>query len=85
MKKSIFEIIMDMQADLNSKNINNDNQISQEVIEKYITFKKWLNDNRAIYPKLSFPVKFSNIIGCQALEDINTFSCISYIPYKLIN
>ena len=35
MKKSIFEIIMDMQADLNSKNTNNDNQISQEVIEKY--------------------------------------------------
>ena len=34
MKKSIFELITDMQVDLNSKNINNDNQISQEVIEK---------------------------------------------------
>ena len=67
MKKSIFEIMTDMQADLNSKNINNDNQISQEVIEKYEIFKKWLNDNGAIYPKLSFPVKFSNIIDSQAL------------------
>ena len=34
MKKSIFEIITDMQADLNPKNNNNDNQISQEVNEK---------------------------------------------------
>ena len=84
MKKSIFELMTDMQADLNSKNINNDNQISQEVIEKYEIFKKWLNDNGAIYPKLSFPVKFSNIIGCQALEDINQNSCIFYIPYKLL-
>jgi hypothetical protein len=84
MKKSIFELMTDMQADLNSKNINNDNQISQEVIEKYEVFKKWLNDNGAIYPKLSFPVKFSNIIGCQALEDINPNSCIFYIPYKLL-
>ena len=46
----------DMQADLNSKNINDDNQISQEIIEKYEIFKKWLNDNNAIYPKLSFQV-----------------------------
>ena len=84
MKKSIFELITDLQADLNSKNINNDNQISQEVIEKYEIFKKWLNDNGAIYPKLSFPVKFSNIIGCQALDDINPNSCIFYIPYKLL-
>ena len=54
MKKSIFELIIDMPGDLNSKNINNDNQISQEIIEKYEILKKWLNDNRAIYPKLSF-------------------------------
>ena len=84
MKKSIFELMTDMQKDLNSKNINKDNLISQEVIEKYEIFKKWLNDNGAIYPKLSFPVKFSNIIGCQALEDINPNSCIFYIPYKLL-
>ena len=84
MKKSIFEIITDMQADLNSKNFNNNSQISQEVIEKYEIFKKWLNDYWVIYPKLSFPVKFSNIIGCRALEDINPNSCIFYIPYKLL-
>ena len=84
MKKSIFEIMTDTQAELNSKNINNDNQISQEVIEKYEIFKKWLNDNGAIYPKLSFPVKFSNKIASQALEDINPNSCIFYIPYKLL-
>jgi hypothetical protein len=46
----------DMQTDVNSKNNNNDNQISQEIIEKYEIFKKWLNDNRAIYPKLSFQI-----------------------------
>ena len=84
MKKLIFEIMTDMQAELNSKNINNNNQISQEVIEKFEIFKKWLNDNGAIYRKLSFPVKFSNIIGCQALEDINPNSYIFYIPYKLL-
>ena len=56
MKKSIFELITDMQADLNSKNINNDNQISQEVIEKYEIFKKWMNNKGTIYRKLSFPV-----------------------------
>ena len=67
MKKSVFEMMTGMQTDLNSKNINNDNQISQEVIEKYVIFKKWLNDNWEIYPKLSFPVKFSNIIDSQAL------------------
>jgi hypothetical protein len=33
-EKTNFEIMTDMQADLNSKNINNDNQISQEIIEK---------------------------------------------------
>ena len=74
----------DTQAELNSKYINNDNQISQEVIEKYEIFKKRLNDNGAIYPKLSFPVKFSNKIGSQALEDINPNSCIFFIPYKLL-
>ena len=57
MKKSIFEKMTDTQAELNSNNINNDNQISQEVIEKYEIFKKCLNDNGAIYPKLTFPVK----------------------------
>jgi hypothetical protein len=34
--------------------------------------------------KVSFPVKFSNINGCQATEDIKQNNCIFYIPYKLL-
>ena len=50
----------------NSKNI----EIPKETMDKYINFKKWLDDNGAIYPKVSFPVKYSNIIRCQVTEDI---------------
>ena len=64
----------------NSKNI----EIPKETMDKYINFKKWLDDNGAIYPKVSFPVKFSNIIGCQATEDIKQNNCIFYFPYKLL-
>ena len=88
MKKSISELITDMQKDLNSSNNSTQNsdkiEIPQETIEKYKIFKKWLDDNGAIYPKLTFPVKFSNIIGCEAIEDINPNTCIFYIPYKLL-
>ena len=85
MKKTIYEMIIDMQNELNSSNISqNNNKISSEILEKYNIFKKWLDDNGAIYPKLTFPVPFSNIIGCQAKEDINSNSCIFYIPYKLL-
>ena len=87
MKKTISELIIDMQKAFNSTNLpenNKNNNISNEVMEKYIIFKKWLDDNGAIYPKLTFPVIFSNIIGCQAKEDINSNSCLLYIPYKLL-
>ena len=74
MKKSIFEIIKDIQKDLNYTNISTQNSensgIPQETLEKYKNFKKWLDDNGAFYQKLSFAVKFSNIIGCKALEGI---------------
>ena len=83
MKKSIFELISDMQNEYNSSN-NNNLKISNEIKQKYNAFKQWLDENGAIYPKLSFPVYFSNIIGCQATEDINSNSCIFYIPYKLL-
>ena len=87
MKKSIFELLSDMQNDINSNTIpeNSKNiEIPKETMDKYINFKKWLDDNGAIYPKVSFPVKFSNIIGCQATEDIKQNNCIFYIPYKLL-
>jgi len=87
MKKSIFELLSDMQNDINSNTIpeNSKNiEIPKEAMDKYINFKKWLDDNGAIYPKVSFPVKFSNIIGCQATEDIKQNNCIFYIPYKLL-
>ena len=35
-------------------------------------------------PEIILSIKFSNIIGCQALEDINPNSSIFYIPYKLL-
>ena len=88
MKKSISELICDMQNDINSQNNLSkhfkDTEIPKETIEKYNIFKKWLDENGAIYPKLSFPVKFANIIGCKASEDINPNTCIFYIPYKLL-
>ena len=87
MRKSIFELLSEMQNDINSNTLpeNSKNiEIPKETMEKYINFKKWLDDNGAIYPKVSFPVKFSNIIGCQATEDIKQNNCIFYIPYKLL-
>jgi hypothetical protein len=88
MKKTFFELIADIQKDLDlSKDIpenKENNKIPKDTIDKYNNFKKWLDENGAIYPKLSLPVKFSNIIGCQAAEDINQNSCIFYIPYKLL-
>ena len=87
MKKTIFEIISDMQNDLNNgkKTPNNNyNDIPKETMEKYINFKKWLDENGAIYPRVEFPKKFFNIIGCQAKEDIKENNCLFYIPYKLL-
>ena len=86
MKKTIFEIISEIQIALNSSNNykEKNNEITKEIIEKYNNFKKWLDKNGVIYNKLCFPVKFNNIIGCQAKEDINPNTCIFYIPYKLL-
>ena len=88
MKKTFSEIITDIQNELNmSNNLKNKNkniEIPKETIEKYNIFKQWLDENGAIYNKLSFPVKFNNIIGCQAKEDINPNTCLFYIPYKLL-
>ena len=87
MKKTIYQIISEIQQDINNNILieNNDiNNIPQESIEKYNNFKKWLDENGAIYPKLKFPKKFNNIIGCEATEDIKENSCLFYIPYKLL-
>ena len=87
MKKTIYEIISEIQQDINNKQfsiISDDNIIPQESIEKYNNFKKWLDENGAIYPKIKFPKKFNNIIGCEATEDIKENSCLFYIPYKLL-
>ena len=84
-KKTIFEIISDMQQDLNNNSsLNNNNDIPEDIKEKYTNFKKWLDENGTIYPRLNFPKKFNNIIGCEATEDIKENSCIFYIPYKLL-
>ena len=88
MKKTIYEIISEIQQDINNKSFNfnniNNNIISQDSLDKYNNFKKWLDENGAIYPKLNFPKKFNNIFGCEATEDIKENSCIFYIPYKLL-
>ena len=88
MKKTIYEIISEIQQDINNKSFNfnniNNNIISQDSLDKYNNFKKWLDENGAIYPKLNFPKKFNNIFGCEATEDIKENSCLFYIPYKLL-
>ena len=88
MKKTIYEIISEIQQDINNKSFNfnniNNNIIPQDSLDKYNNFKKWLDENGAIYPKLNFPKKFNNIFGCEATEDIKENSCIFYIPYKLL-
>ena len=88
MKKTIYEIISEIQQDINNKSFNfnniNNNMISQDFLDKYNNFKKWLDENGAIYPKLNFPKKFNNIFGCEATEDIKENSCLFYIPYKLL-
>ena len=88
MKKTIYEIISEIQQDINNKSFNfnniNNNIISQDSLDKYNNFKRWLDENGAIYPKLNFPKKFNNIFGCEATEDIKENSCLFYIPYKLL-
>ena len=86
MKKTIFELISSIQQDLNNNNSSKGNniEIPEDISQKYINFKKWLDENGTIYPKLNFPVKFNNIFGCEATEDIKENSCIFYIPYKLL-
>ena len=86
MKQTLSEMISNMQKDLGTTSQNSiyNIKLSQEIIDKYTNFKKWLDDNGAIYPKVEFPVIFSNIIGCSAKENINANDCIFFIPYKLI-
>lgn len=86
MKKTIFELVSSIQQDLNNNNSSKGNniEIPDDISQKYINFKKWLDENGTIYPKLNFPVKFNNIFGCEATEDIKENSCIFYIPYKLL-
>ena len=48
MKKTIFEIISDIQQDLNNnaslnKNNEDENNIPTQIKEKYNNFKKWLD------------------------------------------
>ena len=83
MKKCVLDLVKEIQNSINS-NISQNNELTKEENEKYTNFKKWLDDNGAIYPKLLLPIKFSGIIGCQAQDTINQNSCIFYIPYKLL-
>ena len=84
MKKTISEIISNIQQDINNSSSNGNDNISEDITRKYMIFKKWLDENGAIYPKVNFPKKYCNITGCEAAEDINENSCMFYIPYKLL-
>ena len=84
MKKTISEIISNIQQDINNSSSNCNDDISEDITRKYMIFKKWLDENGAIYPKVNFPKKYCNITGCEAAEDINENSCMFYIPYKLL-
>ena len=52
MKKTFFELIADIQKDLDlSKNLpenNKNNEIPKEKMEKYDNFKKWLDETSGL-------------------------------------
>jgi hypothetical protein len=54
--------------------------------EKIATFKKWLHDNGARFPKIDWPRSDtdSGIRGAIALEDIATNEHMLYIPINLM-
>ena len=56
MKKTIFELVSSIQLDLNNNNSSKGNniEIPEDISQKYINFKKWLDENGTIYPKLNF-------------------------------
>ena len=61
-------------------------KFEEDTLEYYSTFKKWLNDNGAIYPNIEFPIAYlkGRIIGCKTTKKIDQNSAIIYIPYKMI-
>ena len=81
-------LILDVLAQINqSENVEDKEfKFKNDIIEIYTKFKKWLNDNGAIYPNIEFPIPYlkGRKIGCKTTKNIDQNSAILYIPYKLI-
>ena len=48
-------------------------KFEEDKLEYYSRFKKWLNDNGAIYPNIEFPIAYlkGRIIGCKTTKKID--------------
>jgi hypothetical protein len=81
-------LILDVLAQINqSENVEDKEfKFKNDIIDIYTKFKKWLNDNGAIYPNIEFPIPYlkGRKIGCKTTKNIDQNSAILYIPYKLI-
>ena len=81
-------LILDVLAQINqSENVEDKEfKFKNDIIDIYTKFKKWLNDNGAIYPNIEFPIPYlkGRKIGCKTTKKIDQNSAILYIPYKLI-
>ena len=81
-------LIIDILRQINqSENIEDkEYKFPKDIIEVYSEFKKWLNENGAIYPNIEFPIAYlkGRLIGCKTTKNIEENTAILYIPYKLI-
>jgi hypothetical protein len=87
-KQEPKSLLIDILRTINeSENIEDKEfKFEEDKLEYYSKFKKWLNDNGAIYPNIEFPIAYlkGRIIGCKTTKKIDQNSAIIYIPYKLI-
>jgi hypothetical protein len=77
-------LVREIEKDFETKNIL---EKSNKSFEKFENFKKWLDENGAIYKEnLSYPVQYGkfNIIGSEAKREILPNQGILYVPKKLI-
>ena len=87
-QKDSKNLILDVLSQINqSENVEDKEfKFKNDIIDIYTQFKKWLNDNGAIYPNIEFPIPYlkGRTIGCKTTKNIDQNSAILYIPYKLI-
>ena len=79
MKKTISEIISNIQQDINNSSSNGNDNISEDITRKYMIFKKWLDENGVIYPKVNFP-KTSEIFNPSVITRYDLSAICSLSP-----